>query len=81
MFVDAIELTGKFTRPIHTISRFFNSVDVIPGTASLFFVNADGWAITCKHVTELLVNASTITKRYQDYKDELTKSGKSVVVR
>ena len=63
MFIHAIEVAGQFTRPIHSIHRYYGSVDVIPGTASLFFVNAAGWALTCKHVAALIVNAENIAKR------------------
>ena len=57
MFVDAIETAIRFTRPIHFISRNYGSETVIPGTATLFFVNAQGWAFTCRHVVQQLVSA------------------------
>jgi hypothetical protein len=63
MFINAIEIASQFTRPIHSIQRYYDSVDVIPGAASLFFVNADGWALTCKHVAALIVNSDQIEKR------------------
>jgi hypothetical protein len=37
MFASAIERAAKFTRPIHTIHRFFGSTQVHPGAATLFF--------------------------------------------
>lgn len=46
---------GEFTRPIHTIVRYFGSTDVHPGAATLFFINSDGWALTCRHVAEHLI--------------------------
>lgn len=70
MFVQAIETAGKFTRPIHTISRSFKSNDVIPGTATIFFVNDSGYAITCKHVIELLVQSEALSKNYSAFKAE-----------
>jgi hypothetical protein len=50
MFVGAIERVSAFVRPIHSIARTRGSQTITPGAATLFFVNADGWALTCKHV-------------------------------
>lgn len=71
MFVESIEKVAAFTRPIHTISRNYGSDIVIPGASTLFFVNADGWALTCAHVARLLPVADQIGKKYQDFKGEL----------
>lgn len=68
MFVNAIERAGKFTRPIHTILRYFGSTEVHAGAATLFFVNADGWALTCRHVAQQLAGADQIRQRYQAFK-------------
>jgi len=79
MFVDAIEKVKQFTRPIYTISREYGSNDVIPGTATLFFVNEEGYAITCRHVASIIVQANAISKQYSDFKKEeagLPTSGK-----
>lgn len=70
MFVSAIERAGEFTRPIHSIVRYFGSTDVHPGAATLFFVNADGWALTCRHVAKQLVGAEQLAQRYQAFKAE-----------
>jgi hypothetical protein len=67
MFIHAIEVASQFTRPIHSIQGYYGSVEVIPGAASLFFVNADGWALTCKHVAALIVNGDKIAKRKSDF--------------
>lgn len=71
MFVDAIETVGNFTRPIHTIRRYYASDVVHPGAATLFFVNADGWALTCAHVAKQLPFAEEINKKYNAFKSEL----------
>lgn len=63
MFVKAIEIATQFTKPIHSIERFYGSTEVFPGAASLFFVNADGWALTCKHVADRIVGADNLHKR------------------
>lgn len=64
MYVKAIETVSGFTRPIHSIIRYDGSVNIIPGSATLFFVNENGVAITCKHVAELLIAAEQINKSY-----------------
>ena len=79
MFVKAIETSAKYTRPIHSISKSFKSNDIIPGAATLFFVNDKGYAITCKHVIELLVQSEKINNNYIAYKaerDKLPRDGK-----
>jgi hypothetical protein len=73
MFTDAIETASGFTRPIHTISRFYGSHEVIPGASTLFIVNKDGWALTCKHVVQLLASSTSVNKTYLAYKEELHK--------
>ena len=67
MFVSAIDRAAKFTRPIHTVVRFFGSTDVYPGAATLFFVNADGWALTCKHVAQEVAGADHLLQRHMDF--------------
>lgn len=64
MFSDAIERVDPFTRPLHSIVRLYGHDGIIPGSATLFFVNEHGCAITCKHVAELISKADQI---YQNY--------------
>ncbi len=64
MFVDAIERVDTFTRPIHSIIRLYGHSEIIPGSATLFFVNEEGCAITCKHVAELIAGADEIYHNY-----------------
>ena len=71
MFANAIELVEKFTRPIKFITRNHKGTNVIPGAATLFFVNDDGYAVTCKHVAEQISLAEHIKKNYKSYKEEL----------
>jgi hypothetical protein len=73
MFVKAIEKAKKYTRPIHTITKSYKSNDILPGAATLFFVNDKGYAITCKHVIELLVQSENINKNYSSFKSERDK--------
>lgn len=77
MFVHAIEEVSKFTRPIHTISRNYQETTVSPGAATLFFVNEEGCAVTCRHVIDLIANRQTINERYQQFKQEKSLIGKN----
>ncbi|MGB9458399.1 MAG: trypsin-like peptidase domain-containing protein [Bryobacteraceae bacterium] len=78
MFVKAIETAGEFTRPIHWISRNYGSSIVIPGAATLFFVNTDGWALTCRHVVDLLASEKVIAEKYAAFKADLSATGRKV---
>jgi hypothetical protein len=71
MFVEAIEKVDQFTRPIHFIFRYYTGSDIVPGTATLFFVNEDGFAITCKHVAKQILYAKSIYENYLKFKGEL----------
>ena len=57
MFTDAIEIISQFTRPILFVERL-NSDKLIPGSATLFFINEDGYALTCKHVVANIINVA-----------------------
>jgi len=72
MFVSAIEKAVEFTRPIHTISRNYGSKTVQPGASTMFFVNADGWALTCKHVAQHLIVAGKLQRRRKTFLQELS---------
>ena len=67
MFVDAIERIDPFTRPLHSIVRLYGHSDIIPGSATLFFVNEEGCAVTCKHVAELITNADAIYQNHLNF--------------
>lgn len=70
MYVAAIERALEFTRPIHSIARYWGSKTVVPGAATLFFVNAEGWALTCRHVAAQLPSADEILAKFQAFKGE-----------
>lgn len=72
MFAKAIETATKYTRAIHSISRNYGSSIIVPGTATLFFVNSDGWALTCGHVANQLAATEVLTKKAKDFQDELS---------
>ncbi|MCU0324347.1 MAG: serine protease [Spirosomaceae bacterium] len=69
MFVEAIERVGQYTRPLHTITRTYGGF-ISAGSATLFFVNEFGVAVTCKHVLELILQADSINQNYQNFKTE-----------
>ena len=78
MFKNAIEQVGQFTRAVHFISNVYGETTVRPGAATIFFVNDDCVAITCKHVTALIRQSAQLTQQYQRFlseKAELQKSG------
>ena len=68
MFADAIEKVGGFTRPIKIISRLYKDTAVTPGCATMFFVNDEGWALTCKHVANEIIAADKINDRYGHFR-------------
>jgi hypothetical protein len=70
LFVSGIGTAARYTRPIHTITRVWGSTTVIPGAATLFFVNADGWALTCKHVASQLAAADQVLAKFAAFKTE-----------
>lgn len=70
MFVSGIETAAGYTRPIHTIARVWGNTTVIPGAATLFFVNADGWALTCKHVASQLAATDQLLAKFAAFKTE-----------
>jgi len=70
MFVQAIEKVAGFTRAIHSISRNFGSSQIEKGAATLFFVNQEGYALTCKHVAQWITQADQINQRYANFQNQ-----------
>lgn len=70
MFVNAIEKIQQYTRPVHTIVRHYHNNFIQPGAATLFFVNEEAVAITCKHVLQQLLNEHAINTHYANFKAE-----------
>ncbi|WP_138482339.1 S1 family peptidase [Dyadobacter bucti] len=71
MFVEAIEKVDQFTRPVHFILRYYTGSDIVPGTGTLFFVNEEGFAITCRHIARQIMYANSIYENYLKFKTEL----------
>jgi hypothetical protein len=78
MYIKAIEEISKFTRSIHTIVRYYGNDFVTPWAASLFFVNDEGIAITCKHVAENLINQDALNNHYKAFKIDKDNLGKKI---
>lgn len=70
MFIEAIERVSQFTRPVHSIMRTYTGKNVIPAASTLFFVNEEGYAVTCKHVAEMLSSADAINQHYHNFNQE-----------
>jgi hypothetical protein len=62
MFVNAIEKVSRFVRPVCFVKRNNNN-DLSSGTSTIFFVNDEGVAITCKHVATTLINIDRINSK------------------
>lgn len=71
MFVEAIQHISQFTRPIQTLIRTYGAKTVRPGLSTLFFVNDEGVAVSCKHVANLITAANQKLQQYQSFKDKL----------
>ena len=71
MFAQAIEKVSRFIRPVYTIRKRLADNYVLSSSATLFFVNNEGCAITCKHVVGLLIEAEKVNRNYSHYKAEL----------
>ncbi len=67
MFVNAIQRVSGFVRAIHSISRNYEQSEITKGSATLFFINDEGYAITCKHVAQWITQANQINLKYDDY--------------
>ena len=72
MFEQAIEIAAAFTRPIHSIRRNYESTIIQPAAATLFFVNSEGWALTCRHVAGQIRAADQLLAKRQSFEKELT---------
>ncbi|MFD1142071.1 trypsin-like peptidase domain-containing protein [Larkinella insperata] len=70
MFVEAIERVDSFVRPILSIVRRYGSSEVIPACSTMFFVNEQAYAVTCKHVAEQLLQSENIHQNYLKFQGE-----------
>jgi len=74
MFIKAIEEADKFTKAIHIITREYGSKEVVAGSGTLFFINSDGWAITCRHIAQNFIIADKINDKWKKFVEDLKKT-------
>jgi hypothetical protein len=70
VFVRDVEVASAWTRPVYFISRFFDQSNVVPGSATLFFINDKGVFLTCKHVLGLIQACDPLNSKYKQFKLE-----------
>jgi hypothetical protein len=78
MFIKAIEDIQKFTRPIHSIVRYYGNDYASPLTGTFFFVNDEGIAVTCRHIAQNIINTNSINERYDSIKKEKASFGSKI---
>lgn len=69
MFEDAIEQVGGFTRPVFSIIKTYGSPKILLGSATLFFVNEEGFAVTTKGTAKMIMEAAAIEDKYRQFKE------------
>lgn len=66
MFENAIAEVRNYTRPILGATRQFNGA-LFPSSATMFFVNDEGVALTCKHVVPLFKAVNELGPKFQEF--------------
>lgn len=70
MFANAIESVGNYTRPLIYIYRNYGETIVNPGSATMFFVNNEGCAVTSRHAAETILSSHNVNNKYFQFKKE-----------
>lgn len=71
MFFSATKMQYDYLGWIKFITRNHGSTKIVTGSATFFFVNEEGWAVTCKHVAAELVSISQINAKYNNFLNDL----------
>ncbi len=69
MFETAIQESQKYTRPILSVLRNYSN-KLSPAAGTLFFVNNNGTAVTCKHIAEVVISGDKIWQKFQAFQAE-----------
>ncbi|HLT33103.1 MAG TPA: trypsin-like peptidase domain-containing protein, partial [Aquaticitalea sp.] len=72
-FSNSIKTINTFVRPIRTVIKNFGNSDPIPGSGTMFFVNDNGVAVTCKHISNILRNVAVVNQNWDKYLAEKSK--------
>lgn len=70
MFANAIESVGGYTRPLIYIYRNYGETIVNPGSATMFFINDEGCAVTSRHAAETILSSHNVNNKYFQFKNE-----------
>ena len=71
MFVNAIEKVGDYTRPFIYIARNYGETMVMPHSATMFFVNDEGYAVTTREVAKIILTSQNINAKYAQFKQTI----------
>ena len=74
MFETSIQLIESFVRPVFAINRKFNSIEVEQESATIFFINEYGCAITTREIACKFFPAVPYIEKYKTYKKDLMSS-------
>jgi hypothetical protein len=71
MFKVATKLQYEYLVWIKFISRKYNEDIIDKGGSTFFFVNEDGWVVTCRHVLELMLEIEKLNDNYKQFSTAL----------
>lgn len=74
MFKNATEVQYDYTRWIKVIFLEYGTNIIHTSLGTMFLVNEDGWAITCKHVVDLIIEVNKLNNNYDNFKKQLALS-------
>jgi hypothetical protein len=69
MFVNSIKKVEQFTRPLFAISRSFENININQDSATIFFVNEFGFALTSGDVIEKFFPEQPYYEKYLKFKE------------